>query len=104
MQAKITGHLESDINGKTLVIITMFAVALFCSVHQNITLAGIKLVDNLSLEIQSKTAYTLKIDKDRSLLHVSGIMEIGILSAFENMLSKHPELKRIAFSSTGGNI
>jgi hypothetical protein len=61
-------------------------------------------VDDLNSENTRDKAYSLHFNKDHQQLPVSGIMEIGILSAFEYMLSRHPELKQVVFNSNGGNI
>lgn len=90
--------------GILLNCICFFLLALLTGVIQNEALGENKLSDNLTIrEIQEKN-YSLHFDKERLQLQVKGTLEIGILSAFEKMLSKHPESTEVAFNSNGGNI
>ena len=85
-------------------VVSLLMVMMICCVFQNIALGENKLIDDLVPEVTLKKNYSLHVDPNRQLLQVNGTMEIGILSAFENMLSKHPELTQVAFNSNGGNI
>lgn len=91
-------------NAISFTVISLFMIAMLYCTFQNRALGENKLSDGLALsEIQEKK-YSFYFDKDRQQLQVNGIMEIGILPAFENMLSRHPESTEVAFNSNGGNI
>ena len=85
-------------------VVSLSMVIMLCCVFQNMALGDNKLIDSLAPEKILEKSYSLDIDQERKLLQVNGTMEIGILSAFKNMLSKHPELTQVEFNSNGGNI
>ena len=82
-----------------LVLLTLFVIGV-----QNEAFAEHKLIDELRIEPAQEQRFTLHFDQHRQQLHVTGIMEIGILPAFREMLAKHPDSIAVAFNSNGGNI
>ncbi len=81
---------------------------LICSfllgILQNIAHAQNKLIDNLALTQTQEKQFSLSYNKELQQLQVNGILEIGVLSAFEKMLQKHPESITVVFNSNGGNV
>ena len=86
--------------------LTLFSllIIMFSFIFQNSAHAGNKLIEGMKLKQGGIKSFTLFYNKKRQQLHVIGTMEIGILPAFKNMLQKHPELKTVAFNSSGGNV
>lgn len=77
---------------------------LFCVLQNPVYAAGHKLVDELSHEQSQQKRFSLDFDRPRLQLRINGSMDIGILQEFERMLEKHPQLREVAFNSSGGNV
>ena len=84
----------------SLALVYLLLTVLLCCVFQQKAFAEHKLSDNLIIKEFHEKKYSLYFDKERRQLQVNGIMEIGILPAFEKMLSKHPELTEVVFNSS----
>ena len=101
---KLAGKPKTKHNAISHTLRSLLMTALLYCVFQNSVFAGSKLVDDLKLEAIQQESFSFHFDKDRQQLQINGIMDIGILPAFEKMLSKYPELTGVAFNSSGGNI
>lgn len=101
---KLAGKPGTKHNTVSHTVISLIITAFLYCVFQTSVFAESKLIDDLKLEEVQQKRFSLHFDKDRQQLQVNGIIDIGILPAFENMLSKYPELTAVAFNSSGGNI
>ena len=90
-----------SIQGLVIVVIMINAVGVIDIVHWH-TLRQKRALDEAN--ISETKNYSLSLQKDASLIYLSGSFDFGITSDMEAMLTRHPGIRAIVLSSTGGFV